>query len=309
MDTLDLQTFVSVARLGAMKRAAIELKTVQSNVTARIQGLEAELGASLFVRTPRGVKLTSAGERLMPFALEAERILGEAQTALKARHITELRIGSPEMLAPPLMPIGLAALSERQPCVELCWLTAPRATLLQKVASKELDAALGFGASVDPSLTYEALLHQEMCIVGREPVESAQEWRARDAIRFILADDDTVSRAKLARWALQEKMDLRSVFVAPSVAAALSCVEQGLGLAVLPSLVARWNATRARVYTRTLPREFDVTLGVLARRGEQRSPELDAFLHGIFDCDALASAARHVPSRHVLRSSSAGACV
>ena len=48
MDASDLRVFEAVARLGGMNRAAAELNTVQSNVTARVQALEAEIGSPLF---------------------------------------------------------------------------------------------------------------------------------------------------------------------------------------------------------------------------------------------------------------------
>ncbi len=56
MDASDLRVFEAVARLGGMNRAATELNTVQSNVTARIQALEAEIGITLFERHSRGVR-------------------------------------------------------------------------------------------------------------------------------------------------------------------------------------------------------------------------------------------------------------
>jgi len=46
MDIADLKMFEAVAPLGAMNRAASELNTVQSNVTARMRQLEADLGAA-----------------------------------------------------------------------------------------------------------------------------------------------------------------------------------------------------------------------------------------------------------------------
>lgn len=81
MDTADLRIFETVARLGGMNRAAAELNTVQSNVTARIRLLEAELGAPLFHRHSRGVALTAAGRRLLPYAVRAAQILVEARRA------------------------------------------------------------------------------------------------------------------------------------------------------------------------------------------------------------------------------------
>jgi DNA-binding transcriptional LysR family regulator len=75
MDASDLRVFEAVARLGGMNRAAAELNTVQSNVTARIQALEAEIGCTLFERHSRGVSLTQAGRRLLPYAGELSRLL------------------------------------------------------------------------------------------------------------------------------------------------------------------------------------------------------------------------------------------
>ena len=50
MDAADLKVFATVARIGGMNRAANELHTVQSNVTARVRTLEEELGVELFHR-------------------------------------------------------------------------------------------------------------------------------------------------------------------------------------------------------------------------------------------------------------------
>lgn len=58
MDTAGLKVFEAVARTGGMNRAAAELHTVQSNVTARIRALETELGCPLFERHSRSVALT-----------------------------------------------------------------------------------------------------------------------------------------------------------------------------------------------------------------------------------------------------------
>ena len=81
MDATDLRVFEAVARLGGMSRAAAELNTVQSNVTARIRRLEGELGTTLFERHSRGVTLTAAGQRLLPYAVQVGSLLAEARRA------------------------------------------------------------------------------------------------------------------------------------------------------------------------------------------------------------------------------------
>jgi len=59
-----LQYFVAVAEEGHVGRAARGLRIAQPAVTRQIRRLEDELGTALFVRTPRGMKLSSPGPDL-----------------------------------------------------------------------------------------------------------------------------------------------------------------------------------------------------------------------------------------------------
>src|SRR5215469_16509034 len=83
MEYADLRVLEAVARLGSVNRAAAELNTVQSNVTARIRALEAQVGTTLFERNSRGVVLTAAGRRLLPFAARVAALLKEATEAAR----------------------------------------------------------------------------------------------------------------------------------------------------------------------------------------------------------------------------------
>src|SRR3970040_1851264 len=111
MESSDLRLFEAVARLGSITAASDELTTVQSNVTARINALEDELGVALFRRHSRGVVLTSAGERLLPYALEIARLLKDAANLVGDKNTPRgrLHIGSLASTAGvPLPPIPSA---------------------------------------------------------------------------------------------------------------------------------------------------------------------------------------------------------
>jgi DNA-binding transcriptional LysR family regulator len=77
--TADLQrwrTFVAIAELGSLTRAAVFLDSNQSLLSRQINALERECGARLFNRTGRGVELSETGQRLFP---QVQALLGEAE--------------------------------------------------------------------------------------------------------------------------------------------------------------------------------------------------------------------------------------
>jgi len=71
MELYHLKTFITVAEEGHLTRVAQRLNTSQPAVSAHIKGLEEELGLMLFVRTPKGMRLTREGEELRDQAVRA----------------------------------------------------------------------------------------------------------------------------------------------------------------------------------------------------------------------------------------------
>ena len=62
MDEKDLQIFLTLAETGNLTRTAEKLYLAQPTLSKRLQNLESELGATLFLRSKHGVTLTPAGE-------------------------------------------------------------------------------------------------------------------------------------------------------------------------------------------------------------------------------------------------------
>jgi len=83
MELHQLRTFLAVAEEGHLTRAAERLFVSQPAVSSHIKALEGELGVALFDRTPKGMRLTREGERLLGRARriveDADLFLGEAR--------------------------------------------------------------------------------------------------------------------------------------------------------------------------------------------------------------------------------------
>lgn len=112
-----LRAFEAAARLGGFAPAAEELRVSPGAITAQIKALEEELGAPLFQRHARGVRLTALGQRALPGFVAAFDALGLAMRALRRdaaprrAHIAALPAVAQLWLAPRL-PALRAALSE-----------------------------------------------------------------------------------------------------------------------------------------------------------------------------------------------------
>ena len=139
-----LRSFVAVAENGGFTRAAKMLNSTQSTISAQIQRLESEAGRPLFMRNTRSVQLTAAGETLLGYARTILRLNEDARLRLSgARHAGRLRIGTNEDLADAWLPVILRRLGHQYPDVAVELEIGIGANLFQKVATQELDLAVG----------------------------------------------------------------------------------------------------------------------------------------------------------------------
>jgi DNA-binding transcriptional LysR family regulator len=116
-----LVTFEKVATVLSFTRAAAELKYAQSSVTAQIRSLESSLGTELFDRLGGHIRLTEAGERLLPYARQMIELAEEARAAVAGAEEPSgpLAVGTMESLTNHRLPPLLEYFHHRYPKVRL----------------------------------------------------------------------------------------------------------------------------------------------------------------------------------------------
>ncbi|MFG3495566.1 LysR family transcriptional regulator [Streptomyces sp. NPDC047928] len=116
-----LVTFVKVAEVLGFTQAAAELKYAQSSVTAQIRSLESSLGTELFDRLGSRIRLTEAGERLLPYARQIIELADEARAAVAGAGEPEgtLTVGTVESVTSYRLPALLELFHHRYPRVRL----------------------------------------------------------------------------------------------------------------------------------------------------------------------------------------------
>ncbi|QIB47046.1 LysR family transcriptional regulator [Streptomyces aureoverticillatus] len=154
MELRQLQYFAAVAEEGGFSRAAERLGIVQSAVSQQIRRLERELGVSLFDRSTRHVRLSGAGERLLPEAhavLAAARRTRDVASALASGTEGLLRLGTVQGPGDRTYRL-LEALRRTAPQLRVRLRRLPLTERLAAVRSGELDAALVRAARKAPGL-------------------------------------------------------------------------------------------------------------------------------------------------------------
>jgi DNA-binding transcriptional LysR family regulator len=144
MELRHLSYFVAVAEEGQVTRAAARLSVAQPAVSAQVRRLERELGEPLFHRDQRGVRLTAAGEALLP----------HARAALAAAERGRDAIGSLRGLAEGSLRVGvvrpvdgrfaaaLGAFHRAHPAIRIAVVERHNEPLLEALGTGEVDVAL-----------------------------------------------------------------------------------------------------------------------------------------------------------------------
>jgi DNA-binding transcriptional LysR family regulator len=163
----DIRVFLAVARADGLTGAARLLKMDPSTVGRRINRLERDVGAALFVKSPLGYALTDLGARMRDTASEAERHLSRAMDAGQdeAAGLTgQIRIGAPDGAANFLLPQVCAAIQEKNPDLEVQILALPRIVNLSR---READMAVAVSPPATGRLTVQKITDYQLHLATR----------------------------------------------------------------------------------------------------------------------------------------------
>ena len=270
MDAADLKVFEAVARLGGMNRAAAELHTVQSNVTARVRGLEARLGTALFHRHSRGVTLTAAGRRLLPYAVRVQRLLDEARRAAvdDGQPRGALTIGALETTAALRLSPVLASYAAAYPEVDLALITGTTCELVEAVLDRRLEGAFVCGPINHAALHEEPAFREELVLVTAPTVRSLADALSGNDFRIVVLRAGCSYRQRLEDLLARRGVVGTRLLEFGTLEAILGSVAAGLGVTLLPRSVveqARWDG---RLALHRLPAPDAEVLTLFVRRDD-----------------------------------------
>jgi DNA-binding transcriptional LysR family regulator len=239
-DLESLRCFVAAATHLRFRSAAEACALSPTAFSARIRALEEQLGAALFRRTTRSVRLTDAGERLLAQARVALDAAERCAYVVRQDEppAFELTLGTRFELGLSFIVPALRALEQARPGRRIHLYFADSVDLSARILRGDVDVAVHSMRLNDSRLAYVPLHEERYALVGaKKLVDKAPLASARDAARHTLLDvsaDLPLFRYLLDARPADEQWSFAHVERLGTIAAIRARALEGAGIAVLP---------------------------------------------------------------------------
>jgi LysR family transcriptional regulator, hydrogen peroxide-inducible genes activator len=247
MEIHQLRYFCAVARHGTFTRAAQAERVAQPSLSQQVLKLEAELGAKLFDRLSKSVRLTSFGSAFLPKAEQILRELSEAKTEIlemNGKNKGEISVGAIPTVAPYLLPPVLSSFSRQHPGVVINVIEDTTPVLLDRLQAGTVDLVIGAlplnGVEVvalkllsEPFFLVVPISHQlsrrKMIRLEEIPKES----------RFLLLKEGHCFRDSTIEACRKSRVSPNVVFESGQFATILAMVSANMGISAVPKMAVQ----------------------------------------------------------------------
>lgn len=280
-----IRYFVATAELGQISQAAVDLSISQSAVTTAIKELERTVGVSLFLRTPHGMDLTSAGRQFLSHAYDILKKVDEAThlNVVSSEIEGTLTVAATYTVIGYFLPLHIERLRRLFPKLEIQLFELNRESIEEGLLSNRYDMSVLLTSNIlNPALITEKVLSstRRLWLPAQHPLLQAETVGLREIAEepYIMLTVDEAAHSALKYWSAtpyQPRVILRT----SSVEATRSLVANGQGVAILSDMVHRpWSLEGRRIETVNISDPVPaMDVGLAWRRNMELSPPMLAF--------------------------------
>lgn len=285
MELHHLRYFVSVARHGNFTRAAEENLVAQPSLSQQIRRLEDEVGAPLFDRSQSPVRLTDAGEALLPHAEAILQQVAAARGAVADRlglRSGRLVLGTLPQTGSRLLPVAIAAFRSRYPSVAVLLREESTQRLTELALAGETDLTLTTLPVGSPELTWQELMTEEilLAVPPDHPLAGAgrADLHALAGEPFLIMKPGYAFRDLCLEACRAAGFTPPIAFESTQIDTIQAMVAAGLGVSLVPRMAAERARQPAPVFLQLAGPPLTRTLVVAWRRDRYLPATAHAFL-------------------------------
>ncbi|MEK5035869.1 LysR family transcriptional regulator [Paenibacillus sp. FSL R7-0302] len=253
MDIRQLEYFVQAARLNSFSRAAESLYITQPTISKMVRNLETELGADLFYREGRSIRLTDAGELLLVKAqniVESFASLSSELDSLRNLKQGHIRIGLPPMVGASFFPAVIGEFHRKYPEVTI----RLHEDGAKKVEDDVESGLLDIGAivlPVDPARFHCFTFVEEkleLLVPTGHRLDGAQQVPLKELAgeEFVLFREDFALHDRIISECVKAGFQPKVVYESSQWDLISRMVAAGMGIALLPETICR-DIDRSRI--------------------------------------------------------------
>jgi LysR family hydrogen peroxide-inducible transcriptional activator len=255
MELHQLRYFTLIAQTGSVSRAAAQAGVAQPSISQQLQKLERTLGYALFDRSRRRMILTDAGRALLP---RAQRIISETDEIQRDIHQkiesspARLSVGSIPTIAPFFLPWAISGVKKSLPDCVIAVQEDLTENLLESLLDAEIDVALIASTPIHPAIDATVIGEEPMLAVvpATWPLAKQKEIHLSD-----LREQATISLHEMHCLGQQVSLFCEMKRLRPQIVCRttqlttiLELVGLGLGISLVPAMVARKDTSSLRKY-------------------------------------------------------------
>lgn len=245
MTTEQYRVFYQVAESGSISKAAKALFVSQPAVTKSIKILEKELDVILFVRTTKGVTLTSEGEVLFDYVREAFEQLSEGERRikqLKNNDMGSVRIGISNILCKYYFIPHLKRFHERYPKLKIEIVNRTSPETLELLESGRIDCAIISEAGSPSGYAYHHLMDiQDTFVAKNPPDKEVMDIRELEDYPILLMEKKNATRASFDEHFLNHQVNVNVEIEISSLEFLIEFAKIGLGVSASSVTLFRMN--------------------------------------------------------------------
>ncbi|PLW79205.1 LysR family transcriptional regulator [Cohaesibacter celericrescens] len=259
MDIKQLTYFVAVFEHANLSHAASHLAVAQSAISHHIGKLEAELGTPLFVRKPRGMEPTAAGQRLFSHARHILASIRNAEQDMlhNAEEIAgEFAIGLPFSVMKGIsVPLMRRVLSDF-PKVRLSIVEGLSGSTHNALLASDVDMALFYNPNRNPEITIVPVLEEDILCVGRTSIISDSRgpitFAELSELPVLLLRHGASARALIDRPGLLSRLEANAPLQLNSISGITNGMLAGLGCTIAPQVFVRDHLDTGALHARSI---------------------------------------------------------
>lgn len=301
LDLSKLQTFVHVAQSMSFSEAATQLHLTQPTISHHIKMLERDLGVTLFERASSGLRLTEAGNLLLPRARKLLREVFDIQQmmeSLEEKIVGHLRIACSTTSGKYVLPQYAARFHELHPAVTISVLRCTSPHVIPQLLKEEADLGVVSYDACGAGMECQAFFNDHIILVvpadhpwaSRPYIDPSELLETPVIIREPTSGTHQAMLAELGKHSIiLDEMDI--CLEVGNSEAIIKAVEAGFGVSFVSRLAADWALDKGTVVEVPVA-DFDLRRMVYLIRPEVHEPHraIEAFwgfVHAPVNADLL----------------------